>query len=872
MFWQRRRKDADFQAEVEAHMALEADQFREDSATLSTSDADASARRKFGNVLRAQEQFYESSHWLWLDHLRRDIAYALRVLTRNSGFTLAAIISLSLGIGVNALVFSVVNALVLRPLPVDQPEQLRVLENNQFHLGQSFPTYRDLRDQNQVFSGLFGTRVVQLELDSREGAARTWGYLATGNYFDVLGVRPALGRFFHQEDDQVAGASPYAVLSYATWQARFAGDRGVLGKTIRINRRPYTIIGVAPRDFHGTEVFYWPEVWVPMMMQAQIEPGNGWLDNPGSFNTWVIGRLKPGVTAAQATANLNTIAHSLALKNPTQNEGMRFNLAQPGLMGNVIGGPVRAFSFGVLVLAALVLLTACANLASMLTARGADRKREVAIRLSVGATHWRVQRQALTETLVLALLGGIAGLGLAALLARVLSTWRAPLDFPVQFDVTPDWRVLIFAAAISLITGILFGLAPARSAAKTDANAVLKGESSGWHGRRIAFRDVLVVSQVAICFVLVSACLLSLRGLQRTLTVHLGFEPHGVTVAGFDLGLAGYTPERGRDFQRRALTAVKDLPGVQSAAYSNSVPLSIDENTSTVYGENHPAPRAGESKVAVTYEVSPNFLATMGIQLLAGRDFNLHDDAKSPGVAIVNHAFGQQVFGMDNPLGKRFHIGSSATMLEVVGVTEDGKYATLGESQKLAVFMPALQQYNTTTTLVVRSSLPEEELISRMRQEVAGLDPDLPLFGVGGLGNLMSFAFLPAHASAIALSAFGILAIMLAVTGIYGLVSYAVAQRTHEIGIRVAIGAGPAQVIKLVLGRTFKLLAAGSAIGLVLAIAGARFMSSIIFGASADWLAFSAVVVTIAVLGAISTWAPTRRALRIDPTSALRHE
>jgi len=872
MFWRRRRKDADFQAEVEAHIALEADQLRADGTATSTSDVDSSARREFGNVLRAQEQFYESSRWLWLDHLRRDAAYSLRVLRRNPGFTLVAIISLALGIGVNALVFSVVNALVLRPLPVDHSEQLRVLENNQFHLGQSFPTYRDLRDQNQVFSGLFGTRVVQLELDSRDGAARTWGYLATGNYFDVLGVQPALGHFFHQEDDQVPGASPYAVLSYATWQSRFAGHRDVLGKTIRINRQPYSIIGVAPRDFHGTEVFYWPEVWVPMMMQAQIEPGNGWLDNAGSFNTWVIGRLKPGVTAAQATANLNTIAHSLALKNPAVNEGMRFNLSQPGLMGNVIGGPVRAFSFGVLLLAGLVLLTACANLASMLTARGADRQREVAIRLSVGATRWRVQRQALTETLVLALLGGIAGLGLAALLARLLSTWRAPLDFPVQFDVTPDWRVFLFAAAISVVTGILFGLAPAHNAAKTDANAVLKGEQDGWRGRRIAFRDVLVVLQVAISFVLVSACLLSLRGLQRTLTVPLGFEPHGVTVAGFDLGLAGYSAERGRDFQRRALAAVENLPGVKSAAYSNSIPLSIDENTSTVYAENHPRPRAGESRVATTYEVSPNFFATMGIQLLAGRDFNLHDDSKSPRVVIVNHAFGRKVFGVDNPLGKRIHIGSGDTLFEVVGVTEDGKYSSLAESQKLAIFLPALQQYNTTTTLMVRSALPQEELISRMRQAIAQLDPDLPLFGVGSLGNLLSFAFLPAHASAIALSAFGILAIMLAITGIYGLVSYAVAQRTHEIGIRVAIGAGPAHVIKLVLGRTFKLLAAGSAIGLVLAIAGARFMTSIIFGASADALAFVAVLLTIGVLGAISTWAPTRRALRIDPTSALRHE
>ena len=404
---------------------------------------------------------------------------------------------------------------------------------------------------------------------------------------------------------------------------------------------------------------------------------------------------------------------------------------------------------------------------------------------------------------------------------------------------------------------------------------MLKGEPSAWRGRRIAFRDVLVVAQVAICFVLVSACMLSLRGLQRTLRVPLGFDPHGVTVAGFDLGLAGYTAERGRDFQRRALTALESLPGVQSAAYSNSVPLSIDENTSSVYAENQPAPRAGgKARSAITYEVSPNFLRSMRIQLLAGRDFTWHDDSKSPRVAIVNHAFGREIFGEDNSLGKRFRIGYGSTLLEVVGVTEDGKYSSLMDPQQLAIFLPAAQQYNTTTTMIVRSTLPEQELISRMRQTMANLDPDLPLFGVGGLGNLLSFAFLPAHASAIALSAFGILAMMLAVTGIYGLVAYSVAQRTHEIGIRVAIGAGPAQVVKLVLGRTFKLLAAGSMIGLVMALASMRFMSSVIVGVgtSADLLAFAAVLLTIGLLGAISIWAPTRRALRIDPTSALRHE
>ncbi|HEY6307970.1 MAG TPA: ABC transporter permease, partial [Candidatus Angelobacter sp.] len=391
MFWRGKRKDRDFGEEIQAHIALEAERLRGEG--LSKTDAMAAARKQFGNVLSAEERFYEAERWLGLERLLRDVSYGLRLLARNPGFTAVAIVSLALGIGVNALVFSVVNSLLLRPLPVEKPGQLVFLENDRYRAGQSFPNYRDIRDRNQVFSGLLGFRIVQVEMESHESADRTWGYLATGNYFDLLGVKPLLGRFFHPEDDLHAGASPYAVLSYGSWQSRFGGDREIAGKTIRINRQPYTVLGVAPQEFHGTELFYWPEVWVPMMMQAQIEPGNPWLEERMTFNTWIIGRLKPGVTPGQATANLNAIAGELARAYPAANEGMRIQLARPGLIGDALGRPVQAFSIGVLVLAALVLLTACANLVSTMIARGADRQREIAIRLSIGATKARIVRQ-----------------------------------------------------------------------------------------------------------------------------------------------------------------------------------------------------------------------------------------------------------------------------------------------------------------------------------------------------------------------------------------------------------------------------------------------------------------------------------------------
>ena len=870
MRWRRKRSETDFAEEIGAHLELEVDRLR--SEGLSLAEAEAAARRRFGNVVAAEERFHESHRWLWWDQARRDVLYAVRVLSRNPGFTLVAVLSLALGIGANALVFSVVNALVLRPLPVAEPDRVVFVEP----LGgttQSFPNYQDLRDRNQTFAGLIGYRMSPMELDSGAGASRIWGYLATGNYFDVLGVAPAMGRFFRQEDDLHPGASPYAVLSYTGWQTRFGADPAIVGKIIRLNRLPYTVLGVAPPGFHGAELFFWPDVWVPMMMQAQIEAGNPWLENRATSNVWVAGRLKPGVSPARATANLNAIAAELARRYPWPNEGLRFNLTKPGLIGDAGGRPVRAFTLGVLALATLVLLAACANLASLLMARASDRQREIAIRLSIGAGRGRVVRQMLTETLVLSAVGGAAGICLATLLSTLLSQWHAPMDFPVQLNVSADWRVLGFGLAASILASVLFGSAPAWRASRTDANAVLKGAQTGWGRTRLAFRDVLVVLQVTLCFVLVSGCLVSLRGLQQALAMNLGFRPRGVAVAGFELGLAGYNEEQGRSFQRRALDAVEQLPGVQSAAWSNSVPLSIDQSRNGIYPEDRPNPRPADVTSAIFYQVSPRFLETMGIGLLAGRDFGWHDDRSSPPIAIVNLAFAKQVLHTGHPLGKHFRIGPSGPLTEVIGMVEDGKYESLTEAHQAVLFKPILQSYNTTTTLVVRSSLPEAHMVRPMRQAIARLDPNLPLYGAGSLEQMLGFAFFPSRAAALVLSAFGLLAIMLAVTGIHGLVSYAVARRVREIGIRMAVGARPVQVLWLVLGRVMLLLAAGSAFGLVLAIAVGQVLASIVYQASPrDPLALAAVLAAIILLGLLSSWAPARRALRIEPVIALRHE
>jgi predicted permease len=611
-----------------------------------------------------------------------------------------------------------------------------------------------------------------------------------------------------------------------------------------------------------------------MMMQAQVEPGNPWLNERATLNTWIVGRLKPGVSTAQAEANLNAIAADLARQYPWPNEGLKFKLARPGLVGDTIRGPVKAFTAGVLALAGLVLLAACANLASLLTARTADRRREIAIRLSIGAGRGRIVRQLLTESLLLSMAGGLAGYALAIFLSSALSAWQAPMDFPVRFDVNADWRVFLFAFAISTMAGVLFGLAPARHVSRTDMNAVLKGADGGLvTGRRFAFRDILVALQVALCFVLVSGCLLSLRGLQHALTMPLGFQPRGVAVAAFELGLAGYSKPDGENFQRRALDALKQLPGVSSAAYSNSVPLSIDQSHNSIYPEDQPNRKPLNARNAVYYQVSPDFFRTMQIRLVAGRDFNWRDDPQSPLVAIVNQAFARKILYSDNPVGKRFRFGPRGPLAEVIGVVNDGKYESLTESPRPVVFKPILQSYNSTTTLLVRSALPEGQMVAQMRRAVAQLDPGLPLYGTGSLQQMLGFAFFPSQAAAVALSAFGVLAIVLAATGINGLVAYAVSRRVREIGIRMAIGARPSEVLRLVLARMAALLMAGAILGLALAIAAGQVLASVIYQASPrDPLALAAVALTMSGIGILSCWAPARRALRIDPMVALRYE
>jgi predicted permease len=846
-----------------------------EAAGIPPQEARRRARIEFGAAESYKDECREARGLRLLDDLRADLRYAIRTLARTPAFAAMAIVSLALGIGANTVVFSVVNALVLKPLPIEQPERVFFVQAGPAHATTSFPNYRDLRDRSVSFDGLVGYRISPINLETGGIPVRTWGYLATGNYFDVLGVKPALGRFFHQQDDLHAGEAPYAVLSFESWTGRFGGDPTVIGRTVRLNRTPFTIIGVAPQGFRGTELFFRPDLWVPMMMEPQIEVGNPWLENRNTLNTWMIGRLKPGVAVGAAEGDLNAIAAQLGRDYPQINDGLRLKLSKPGLIGDTLGGPVRAFTIGVLVLAGLVLLAACANLASVLAARGADRQRELAVRISIGASRGRIVRQLLTETLLLASIGGAAGCALAFVAARALTAWHAPIDVPIQFDVPVDLRVLLFACATTAFAGVLFGLAPARQAAKTNPNAALK-ESDGSQaaGRGWPVRDLLVAGQVALCVVLVSACALSLRGLQEALTMSLGLDPRGVTIVGFDLGLAGYSKEAGAQFQRRVLDAVKQLPGVQSAAYSNSMPLSIDQSTNVIYPDDRPMLKASEVYTAHVYEVSPGFFQTLGIRREVGRDIDWHDAAGTPRVAVVNRAFARKIMRTRDPLGRHFAWSwRVAEPTEIIGVVEDGKYESLTEAAKPVVFEPILQRYNATTTVEVKSALPSEQVVGAVRQAIAALDPSLPLYQAGTVEQMLGFALFPSQAAAVALTAFGILALVLAATGIHGLVAYAVSRRKREIGIRIAIGASAGNVLRVVLGRIALLLGIGAAVGLLLAVAAGQLLSSIVYQASPrDPIVLGGVAATIVAVGAIASWAPARRSLRTQPIEALRTE
>ncbi len=816
-----------------------------------------------------------------MNSLWQDVRYGVRMLLKRPGFTLVAVITLALGIGANAAIFSLVNAALLRPLPVAEPGQIvslnNVSDNRMFQrmfATFSYPNYRDFRDRNESFSGLIAYSFSPLSLSHDGINERLWGYVVTGNYFEVLGLNAALGRLITPADDQLPGAHPISVISYKCWQRRFGSDPATIGKSVIVNGRSYMIIGVAPPGFEGTEVIATSEMWFPMAMQSQVIVGSNLLEARGDENLFVQGRLKPGVTEAQAEAEANAIAAQLEREYPGINEDKHVLLTSPGMTRGLMRGPVIGFTGLMMLMVGLVLLLACTNLANLLLARASERRREVAVRLALGAGRFRLVRQLLTESMLLSLVGGGLGLLLALWLADLAAVLKPPVDVPLALDLYIDYRVILFTGAVSLLTGVLFGLLPALQSTKTDLIATLKDEFAVSGHRRSWLKNGMIVFQVALSLVLLVGGGLMLRSLQRTQTVDLGFDPHNAGALSFDLRLQGYDEARGKEFQKRLLERVRAVPGVEAAGVADLVPVDLHFSRASVYVEGQTPERDATTPRALTSRISPGYFAAMSTPLVRGREFSEQDDDNTTAVAIINETFARRFWPDQDPIGKRFAVGRpDAPKLEVIGVARDGKYAGLQEEPRPFFYRSMSQFYTGSTSLVVRAAGDPQQTLAAARREIQQLDAHLPIASAQTLDEHLSLPLLPTRLAASLLASFGVLALALAAIGIYGVMAYAVTQRTREIGIRMALGAQKADVLRLVIARGVWLTLAGIAIGLAGSLAVTRLMKSLLYGVSAtDPLTFAAVALLLAAVALLACYLPARRATKVDPMIALRYE
>jgi predicted permease len=811
----------------------------------------------------------------------KDLQYAIRGLVKRPGFVAVAVITLALGIGANTAIFSLVNTVLLRSLPVERPNEIvsvAMRGKDDSMSAFSYPNYRDFRDRNEVLSGLLVYRFVPVSL-SRSGVnERIWGFEVSGNYFDVLGVKAVKGRMFLPEEDKTPLSNPVAVLSFESWQRRFSGDTEIIGKDVLLNNHQFKVVGIAPEGFKGTELVYTPEIWLPASMMEWVEPGANWLDDRTTRNFFAVGRLKTGINTRQAEASLNLLAQQLAKEYPETNEGQSIKVVPPGFILPDLRGAVVNFTWVLMAAVALVLLVTCTNLAGLMLARATDRRREIAIRLAMGANRLRLIRQLLTESLLLSFLGGVAGVLLAFWIVEVLLAFKPPIDFPLTLDVAVDWRVLLFSFVVSLVAGAIFGLAPALQATRPGLSQALRETSAQGGASRTRLRSVLVVAQIAISLVVLIAAGLVLRTLQQLQTMNPGFDSQNALTMSFDLGLQGYNDEKGQQFYRQLSERVQALPGVRSASVSSYIPLSLNFNSRTIFVEGLPAERGENVPLAMNASVGPRYFETMKTPVVQGREFTDQDQTKTEHVAVVNETFVRRLMtNVSSPseaIGRRISFGAAGgPFVHIVGVVADGKYFNITEDPRPFVWTPMAQDYSANGILTVRTDGNPESLFGAVRKEVQTLDPNLPLFDVKTLTEHMRLALFPARVAATVLGVFGAVALLLSAIGIYGITSYAVAQRTHEIGIRLALGAQLSDVLKLVLSHGLKLTMIGAVLGLFGAYLATRAITSVLYGVSAtDPLTFGVVSLLLIGVALLACYVPSRRATKVDPLIALRNE
>ncbi|MGD0368335.1 MAG: ABC transporter permease [Acidobacteriaceae bacterium] len=872
-FFHRSQVAEEMHEELRSHIQHRADDL--ERLGLSRAEADRRARIEFGGYERYREESHEALGGSGIETLLQDTRFSLRKLRKSPSFTIAAILTLALAIGANAVVFSVLNGLVLRPLHVPQAQSLFALQRgNETYIAQSYPDYLDLRDRNHSFEGLAAYMISQAGLDTGGNPSRAALYLVSGNYFDVLGIEPYRGRVFHSADERGANSAPYIVLTYGYWHSRFQGDPGVVGRVVQLNKHPFTIVGVAPPEFHGTLLFFTPDFFVPLVNHEQVEGWSGLNDRGSRWLFEVLGHLKPGVSPAQATGDLDSIGSVLHNAYPKEDDQRTFTLVSPSLHGNFFAPELKAFLAGLMMLAGLILLAACANLGSLFAARAADRSRELALRIALGSSRIRILRQLFTEAALISLVGGVAGLWGGIFLLHWLSGWQPFPQYPMNIPVNPDANVYGVALLLSLASGFFFGAVPVRQVLRTDPYEIVKSGSNVRLGRRITVREVLLVVQIAICAVLMTASLVAVRGLGRSLHSNLGFEPRNAMLVETDLGMAGYKGEKAPAMQKRMIEAMKAIPGVTQVGLVDIPPLHMGWGIARVFSDKatdlRPANAAGE---AIQYKMSPEYFRAAGTALLAGRGFTSHDDGNAPRVAVVNREFARKFFGsVTAAMGGHYKM-PDGTRVEVVGIAEDGKYtANLAEDPQPAMFLAILQWPASDTWLVVRSSGDPQQVAAALRTTMRDLDAGLPCF-IQTWNQEMNGALFPTRVATASLGILGAMGAMLSITGIFGMAAYSVSKRLRELGIRIALGAQRREVLEAALGRAIKLLAWGSAAGLILGILASRVLSFIVYQATPrDPVVLGGVVVAMALLGLVATSIPAQRALALDPLVLLREE
>jgi predicted permease len=806
----------------------------------------------------------------------QDVRYAFRSLIRTPSLTIAAVLSLGLGIGANTTVFSWVQAVLLRPIPgAFEADSLRVatLETREGRQRSwSYPNYRDFRDRATALD-VVAQDDLAMSVAVGGQAERAYGALVSGNYFRVMGLQPSLGRLLTEDDDRTPGAHPVAVISHAYWQRRFAGNPAIVGQQVTINNVPMTVVGVGPEEFLGSFLGISTSAWVPMAMQPDMMGGSR-LEARGSGWMQTMARLKLGASDEQAQAEASAILGQLAQEHSGSFDGWRIRVLPPW-QANWGAPSVLAPILGVLsVVVGMVLLIACANVANLLLARAVGRRREIAVRLSLGANRWRLVRQLLTEALMLSGAAGFVGVAVAYWTYGLLMAFAPPTDMPINFGLRLDAVTLAYAAVASLLTGLFFGLMPALQTSRADTINAIKeeagrGSSGGRSGHRL--RNTLVVAQVAICLVLLVGATLFVRSLQAAQHIDPGFEPDQLLIASVDLVPNGYTPETGRQFHRRLTEAVSGVPGLQSHAIARQVPLGIGGTSSTGVSIDGYTPQPDEEINIVYNVVGPRYFETMQIPMLRGREFTTEDSASSAPALIVNETMARRYWGEREVLGSRARIGK--TDYTVVGVAKDIKYGQLNEAPLPYMYLALDQNFSSQAVLHVRSTAAPATVLAAVRDVVRTLDPNLPLYDARTVEEHLRTAVFAQRMGANLLGVMGILAVVLAAVGLYGVIAYAVSQRTQEMGIRLALGAAPGDLLKMVLRQGIVLTSLGLAVGLVLAFAATGFMRSMLPGiAPRDPLTFIAVPAALMAIAIIAALIPARRAGAVDPVVALRYE